>query len=262
MQDSSSKKPSVNDIVRRVRLASGVSQLNLALSLGVSQRHISFIESGRCRPSRDLIDHWMRQLNAPKSVRNAAMLSAGFSTESNTGQNALSSLEVYRRVTQVHDPFPGIVFGPDWRMLHLNAGASLLFSLIMPDFMSTLEDDCAGWDMIAGIAHEGGLLSRMVEPERFGQRLLAQLRIEQLSMPSISDRVDALEARLRLKTTNWREISDIEPGLSPSFLTPVGQLNFLTVQSTFSLPQDTGQATLRCNLWFPSDKATRDVFQA
>lgn len=61
-------------ILRRTRLEHGISQLELAGRLDVSQRHVSFLESGRALPSRGLILAWMAELGVPVSVRNAALL--------------------------------------------------------------------------------------------------------------------------------------------------------------------------------------------
>ena len=65
-------------ILRRTRLEHGISQLELAGRLDVSQRHVSFLESGRALPSRGLILAWMAELGVPVSVRNAALLQCGF----------------------------------------------------------------------------------------------------------------------------------------------------------------------------------------
>lgn len=66
------------DTLQRARRARRVSQLELSLRLGVSQRHVSFVESGRARPSRDLLTRWLGELDAPLALRNAALLQAGF----------------------------------------------------------------------------------------------------------------------------------------------------------------------------------------
>jgi transcriptional regulator with XRE-family HTH domain len=64
--------------LRQVRGARRVSQLELSMRLRVSQRHVSFVESGRARPSRELLAAWLEELDAPLSLRNEAMLQAGF----------------------------------------------------------------------------------------------------------------------------------------------------------------------------------------
>ena len=64
--------------LREARQVRRLSQLALALRLGVSQRHVSFVESGRARASRDLLVAWLRELEAPLSVFNQVLLDAGY----------------------------------------------------------------------------------------------------------------------------------------------------------------------------------------
>lgn len=256
----------VGEILKEARRRRRLSQLDLALALGVSQRHVSFVESGRSRPGRDLIINWMTELEAPASLRNAALLSAGYALLADPGRPRPLALEratpVHHRVLDAHDPMPGMIFDADWRMLRLNAGARWLFGLVMPEFLGPAGATAEGWDMIAGIAHPGGLLSRMPEPWIIGRRHLAQLRIEQLNRPALKPRVDALEHVLRA-TFGDRLIDAAgpapEPGLNLQFDTAHGRLSFFTVQSVFKLPQDVAPTTARTGLWFAQDGATRDV---
>jgi transcriptional regulator with XRE-family HTH domain len=64
--------------LRQVRKTQRLSQLELSLRLGVSQRHVSFVESGRAKPSRELLLAWLQELDAPLVVRNEVMLQAGY----------------------------------------------------------------------------------------------------------------------------------------------------------------------------------------
>ncbi len=254
------------EILREGRRAHSLSQLDLALSLGVSQRHVSFVESGRSRPSRDLIMNWMVEVAAPTSLCNAALLSAGYSLLCDPGRVRPAVLEqaapVHFRVLDTHDPMPGMIFNADWKMQRLNAGARWLFGLIMPDFLRSLGPDAQDWDMIAGIAHPGGLLSNMAEPWVIGRRHLAQIRIEQLNRPSLKARADALEHALGTRFGERLDLCgvlDPEPGLDLQFQTVHGRLRFFTVQTVFKLPQDITPTTIRTGLWYPADGTTREV---
>ena len=64
--------------LQHARKARRLSQLELSLRVGVSQRHVSFVESGRAKPSRELLMAWLQELDAPLAVCNAAMLQAGY----------------------------------------------------------------------------------------------------------------------------------------------------------------------------------------
>jgi transcriptional regulator with XRE-family HTH domain len=256
-------------ILRQARRAAQRSQLDLALSLGVSQRHVSFVESGRSRPSRDFILNWMVEVHAPVSVRNAALLSTGYALVHGPGHSRAAvpdeETPVHRRVLETHDPMPGMVFNADWRMLRLNAGARWLFSLVMPEFLASPERSVQAWDMIAGIGHAGGLLSRMPEPWTIARRHLRQLRIEQLNRPNLKNRIDAMEASLGARFGDSLLAppgTEPEPGLNLQFDTQHGRLSFFSVQSVFDLPQNTAPVSVRTGLWFPSNRETRAVLES
>lgn len=256
----------IGDVLRTARLRAGVSQFELALRLGVSQRHLSFVESGRSRPGRDLILIWMDETGAIESIRNAALLRAGFSAGPDAGDERPPVMEfpagVHERVLDAHDPWPGLIFNADWRMLRVNAGADWLFRQIMPEFLGTVEDGKGPWDMIRGIAHPGGLLSCMPSPAAIGAHLLGQLRIEQIARPALAHRVDALERALFEAHPGMQALAGgktLEPGLDLEFDTCFGRLRFFTVQSVFKLPQDVVPTIVRTGLWYPGDPHTREV---
>ncbi len=98
------------------------------MRLGVSQRHVTFVESGRARPSRELLMAWLQELAAPLVVRNAAMLQAGYAPAYSAAPLADPALSqangVIIRLLQAHDPMPALVIDAQWNLLHLNRGAS------------------------------------------------------------------------------------------------------------------------------------------
>lgn len=255
------------EILKEARRAIGLSQLDLALSLDISQRHVSFVERARSRPSRDLIVKWMSAVEAPASISNAALFSAGYALLLDPGRSRPGDVEqatrVHHRVLDTHDPMPGLIFNADWRMLRLNRGARWLFGLIMPKFLLSLGAGADhAWDMIAGIAHPGGLLAHMPEPWIIGRRHLSQLRIEQLNRPALKPRIDGLEHVLRARYGDMLDApqaASSEPGLDLQFDTAHGRLSFFTVQTVFNLPQDIVPTTVRTGLWYPADRATQDV---
>lgn len=253
----------VGDILKTARKVRGTSQLDLALALGISQRHVSFVERGRSRPSRDLILNWMEEVGATVSARNAALIGAGFAT----GGRGLVLPErpspAHHQVLSAHDPLPGLIFDADWRMVQMNAGATWIFHHLMAGFLASPEGQVPCWDMIAGVAHAGGLLSRMVDPWIYGGHLLRQLRFEEMTRPSLAPRVAALEQVLRARFGDQMMIEpgQFEPGLDLHFDTAYGRLSFFSVQSMFQLPQDTVPTSVRVGLWFPASAAARTVLE-
>ncbi|WP_051011670.1 helix-turn-helix domain-containing protein [Nitratireductor pacificus] len=256
---------SLPELLRHTRKSSGLSQLELALELGVSQRHVSFLECGKALPSRDLLLAWMAKVEASLSICNAALLRVGYSRTGafRQGTDDPSRTKTpLRDLLTAHHPFPGLVFDADWITVDINRGGRWLCSVLLPEFMATIEANNKGVDMIAALAHPGGLLSRMRNPELAGYSLLRQLQVEQWVHPSLKPRVDALAEALanRFGPLPPDQASDrIEPHLNLVFDTPYGVLSFLTVQSVHGLPQDITVASLRTELWVPTDQFTRDV---
>lgn len=257
------------EILRHARLTRGIAQLELALRIGVSQRHVSFVEGGRASPSRDLILSWMREVGAPLSLRNAALARAGyapaFPKTKLSDASMAPAMAALSSMLQGHEPFPGIVFDADWMMLELNEGGQWLCAILLPEFLATVADPRGGMDMIAALEHPGGLFSRMRDPQLAGSALLSQLRAEQWARPALKPRIERFETSL-IERFGGCETSEArqpgEPYLNLVFDTELGVLSFFTIQSVFGLPQDVTLASLRTELWFPSDEATREVMRA
>lgn len=117
--------------LRQWRRRSGVSQLNLALQAGTSPRHVSFIETGRSRPGRDLVLRLAAALDVPIRERNALLTSAGlppaFPARDLTDQAMRPVKLVLDRVLRGHEPYPAWVVGRGMQFLASNRGAEALF---------------------------------------------------------------------------------------------------------------------------------------
>lgn len=256
------------DLLRHARARRRISQLDLALTLGVSQRHISFVEGGRSIPSRQLLIAWLLEVGATDSVRNAALIHAGYAPSGRIADGpdgaeraphkALSKLIAH------HDPFPGIVFDADWIVRAANSAASWLAWLVMPDFMRLARSRSDGVDMISALVHANGLLSHMREPLATGKALLGQLQSEALVRPSLRLKASALAAALSGRF-DWQHDPAQPPAsdthLHQSFETEHGDLSFFTVRSLVGLPQNVTVSSLRAELWFPADSHTRAVLE-
>jgi transcriptional regulator with XRE-family HTH domain len=252
--------------LRQMRASRGISQLELALRLGVSQRHVSFVELARAKPSRNLILSWARETGATVDERNAALVNAGYSPAVlefgvEHGQASLA-FRALSDMLAAHDPFPGIIFDADWMMRAMNEAGRSLCGIVMPDFLAGLDRPPGEMDMIAAVSHPGGLLARVRNAAEAGFALLNQLRAEQLTRPALRPRVDSLESSL-LERFGHEQAGHPraagEPHLQLIIDTQLGTLAFLLVQTVFGLPQNVTHASLRTELWFPGDEATRRI---
>jgi len=121
----------LGELLRSWRARRGRSQLELSLDTGISQRHISFIESGRSSPSRGLLLGIARALDIPLRDRNALLLSAGYAPiYPEPAWDAAEMRVIHRALARMlarHDPFPAIVMDRHWNVLMHNATAPRFF---------------------------------------------------------------------------------------------------------------------------------------
>lgn len=258
-------EPRTASILRQMRVALGISQLELALRLGMSQRHIGFVELGRARPSLSLILSWTRETGGTIDERNAALVSAGYSPallESAPAECRQSAeIRTLREMLVAHEPYPGIIFDADWTVRAMSEGGQWLCSVGMPGLLERDGVPSSEIDMITAVTHPAGLLSKVVNAAETGRALLRQLRLEQLTRPSLKARVDRFEESLTARYGVAGECARA-PGdthLKVILDTEYGRMTFLLVQTVFGLPQNVTQKSLRSELWFPFDDATRVI---
>ena len=119
----------VGDLLREWRQRRRMSQLELALEAEVSTRHLSFVETGRSRPSREMVLHLAEQLDLPLRERNQFLLAAGYApvyaeTELDSPQMAAVRRAI-RQVLAGHEPYPAVVVDRGWNLVDANAGVEL-----------------------------------------------------------------------------------------------------------------------------------------
>lgn len=259
---------SLPDILRRARKATRLSQHTLSLRVGVSQRHMSFVESGRARPSRELLMAWLQELNAPLVVRNAAMLQAGFApiySAAPLSDRALSQAnEAISRLLDSHDPMPALVLDAHWNLLRTNAGGRWLAQTLMP-WTAALPED-APVNMLDLLAHPEGFCQRITNLREVGPELLAHLRTDALALPVLAPKVDAVAGLLRDRIGLHGPQSIVArpsaPMLTTRFATDHGELSFFSTYTTFGTPHDITLASVRIEHLFPADENTRAVLVA
>lgn len=264
--------PILTRTLRHLRKARRLSQLELALELGVSQRHVSFVESGRARPSRRLLLAWLQVLSAPLAQRNDALLSAGYAPAFTAARLdepllAVATLAL-ASLLEAHEPVPALILDAEWNVLRMNRGARWLATTLVPWLQETQRSgESGGLNMLDLIAHPDGLARRMTNLEDVGPRFLTLLRHELATTPSLLPRVQAYEAMLRdavgAESPMPTERSHPPaPVLTSCFASPYGELAFFSMFTTFGTPTDITLASLRVEHLFPADDATREVLDS
>lgn len=254
--------PSVGDMMRDWRRRRRVSQLGLALDADVSARHLSFVESGRARASRDMLLKLADQLALPPRERNRLLLAGGYAPvhseqtlDSPDMDAARSAIEA---VLKGHDPFPALAVDRLWNLVAANESATSLLAgaspalLIPPVNVLRLSLDPNGLaPMIVNLSEWRRHLLHRVRGEAAtsGDEALARLHDELAAMPAPASRgppgpVAGIAVPLILRTSEGKALSLL------STTTVFGTANDVTLS----------ELTLEC--FFPADEGTRAYFLA
>ena len=259
---------SLPDTLQRARQARRVSQLELSLRLGVSQRHVSFVENGRARPSRDLLARWLGELDAPLALRNAALLQAGFApayrATSLDDPDLAQAKAALQQLLKAHDPMPALVLDAHWNLLQLNRGGAWLATTLMAP--EALAGSSGSPNLLDMLVHPMGMTRPLLNLREAGPAFLSQLRAEAALQPALAPKVEAFGALLRDRL-DGRMPPAAHPGpqapvLTLRFATPFGELAFFRMFTTFGTPQDITLASLRVEHMFAADEATDAVVRA
>lgn len=257
----------LRDTLQAARKVRRISQLELALRVGVSQRHVSFVESGRAQPSRQLLVAWLQALQAPLALRNAALQQAGYAPvyrDSGLSDAVLApAREALGRLLAAHDPLPAMVMDAAWNVLQMNRGARWLAHTLMPWTQQLPIDQPI--NMLDAMLHPEGMARHITNLEEVGPALLAHLRDDAMAVPALAERVELLAAQFQQRVGKRPLASmprHLAPVLTTRFDTEHGVLSVFSMFSTFGTPQDITLASLRVEHVFAADDATRAVFAA
>jgi transcriptional regulator with XRE-family HTH domain len=257
----------LNRTLREARRASRLSQLELSMRMGVSQRHVSYVESGRARPSRELLRTWLQELNAPLALRNAALLQAGYAPaygDAPLGDPTLARQdEALTHLLEAHDPMPAFVMDSRWNVLRANRGGRWLAAALMPQPPSQVVRE--PMNMLDALCRPDGFARHLLNLAEVGPELLARIRADAAAQPALAPKVDAFAAVLR-NALGQHPPEPLPlraaPILTSRFATPYGELAFFGMFTTFGTPQDITLASLRVEHLFAADDATRTVLRA
>ncbi len=246
----------VGDMLRGWRTRRRVSQLDLALDAEVSARHLSFVETGRARPSRDLLLRLAEQLDVPRRDQNALLLAAGFAPAFPDRDPADPALDVVRAaldtILTAHEPFPALIVDRHWNMVSANramepllegADPALLAGPVNVLRLALHPDGISG--RIVNLAEWRGFLLRALDREiaQTGDRTLAAMREEFDTYP----RVPASDVRPR----------DFA-GIAVPFRLQHGDriLSFYSARTAFGSPIDLALDDLALETFLPADAET------
>ena len=255
----------VGVLLREWRARRRVSQLDLSLSVGVSARHLSFIETGRSRPSPEMVLALAEGLDVPLRERNTLLLAAGFAPRYRSRpleDGALTpARDAVQRLLDAHDPYPGIVIDRCWNIVGANAAASALTAGLPTDLLGPPAN------VYRLSLHPDGLAGRTLNFAEWAGYLLHQLRrtIALTGDPALQ----ALDEEVRgypgvaTAAKAWNAPRDGASLLVP-FEVDVGggqRLSMFTTLTTFGTPLDVTLAELAVELFYPADNESADLLR-
>src|SRR3954447_12669072 len=222
--------PPAGQLLREWRMRRRMSQLDLASEAGISARHLSFVETGRSRPSREMLEmllHLAESLDVPLRERNPLLMAAGYApTYQATDLDApemQSVREAIERLLTAHEPYPALLVDRRWEVVSANGAASVLIEGVDPDLLTPT---C---NALRASLHPKGLAPRIVNIGSWSAHVIDNLRrqiavtgddelraLERelvgyaeemgVTVPSTSDTPRAIAMPMRLRT-QWGELA-------------------------------------------------------
>ncbi len=264
-----SDEVSFGQMLRDCRRARRLSQLDLALHAEVSQRHLSFLESGRARPSREMVAQLAAALDMPLRERNRLLQSAGYAglypqrrLEAADMQPVHAALELMLRH---HEPYPAVVVDRAWNLVMANEA--------MQRVLAVAGDVEARWRRVCGDGprnimkmtfHAEGLRPLIANLDEVAPPFLARTAREALEHPEVQNVLDEV-LRYPGLPSKLRQI-DLEasrlPVLPTHFRINELDLRMFTMMTTFGTPQDVTADDLRVESFFPADEASAALLKA
>jgi transcriptional regulator with XRE-family HTH domain len=246
----------LGSLLKEWRQRRRMSQLDLALEAGVSARHLSFLETGRSKPSREMVLHLSDQLEVPLRDRNQLLLAAGFSpayVERPLDAPEMTPVrEALDRILKGHEPYPAVVVDRWWNLAAANAGIALFTAEVAPHLMEPPVN------ALRVTLHPDGMAPRIANLPEWRAHLLDRLR-RQVAVTS-DERLAALLAELSDYPGGEAPLAPHEPGIAvPLRVTGQGaDLAFFSTVSTFGTAVDITLAELAIEAFFPADQTTSD----
>jgi transcriptional regulator with XRE-family HTH domain len=259
--------PPVGSLLRTWRQRRRLSQLALACDADISQRHLSFVESGRALPSRDMILHLADQLEIPLRDRNALLIAAGFApvyTERPLDNPALrDAREAVDLILSGHEPYPALAVDRHWTLVAANRAVAPLLAGAAPALLQP------PINVLRLSLHPAGLAPRIVNLAEWRMHVLVRLRrqVDVSADPVLADLLSEVrdypspgaEARKASDAARTEDYAGVAVPLR--LASESGVLSFVSTTTVFGTPVDITLSELAIESLFPADGATAGVMR-
>jgi transcriptional regulator with XRE-family HTH domain len=253
----------VGGLLRDWRQRRRLSQLDLANEATVSARHLSFVETGRAKPSRELVLHLAEHLDVPLRKRNALLLAAGYApTYRQTSLDAEEMAPVREALDTIlagHQPFPAIVVNRQWDLVTANASALGLLTEGVGDHLLAPPANALRVSL-----HPEGLAPRIGNFPEWAAHLVDRLHreAEAYADPQLFALHDELCGYPGVAGSTVRDDTAGRLFVPLVLRTTEGELTFFSTVATFGTARDITVEELAIESFFPADEVTAAVLRA
>lgn len=237
------------------------SQLDLALDAEISTRHLSFVETGRAKPSREMILLLAEQLEIPLREQNKILLSAGFAPSFSEKKFDDVTFDAARQAIELilkgHEPFPALAIDRHWNMVAANKTVPLMLEGVSAELLTPPVN------VLRLSLHPEGLAKRIVNLHEWREHLLLRLKKQ------VEDTADVELERLLAELSGYKiaqkkseKLSKDETGIVVPLKmeSQFGVLSFISTTTVFGTPIDVTLSEIALETFFPADEATKNIF--
>jgi transcriptional regulator with XRE-family HTH domain len=245
--------------LREWRARRRMSQMDLALDTEISTRHLSFIETGRSKPSPEMIERIAETLQVPRRARNALLLAAGYAPEYRArplDSDELAGMRaIVEHVLKGHEPYPALAVDLHWYMVAANDAFAILIEQVSPALLQPPVN------VLRIALHPDGLAPQIVNYGEWREHILHRLDMQ------VEASGDAGLAALREELAGYdRQANDNDPAPAANGIavplvldTVAGRISFVSTVTVFGTPLDITLSELAIEAFFPADRASADV---
>lgn len=262
MQNLAHAHPNVGQLIREWRQRRRLSQLDLACEADISTRHLSYVETGRASPSREMLMHLAERLDVPLRERNLLLTAAGYAPVYRERPLADPALSAARQAVDLvlkgHEPYPALAIDRHWTLLAHNRTVPLLLGGVDAELLKPPVN------VLRLSLHPRGLAPRIVNLVQWREHLFSRLKhqIDASGDPVLVELLNELQALpFDGSQSHGASIDPAGVAVPLQFATPQGTLSFIGTTTVFGTPVDITLAELALETFFPADAHTAELLR-